>query len=280
MKARFAPLLVLLIILPGVVPAAPENGEDIIHRSLSVDGGQDLLSHVTFFIDNGQGERKKFVLAMAYKHYEQGPGGLRARVIMFNQYPPDTRNVSFMAWLYREDSGRKDDMWLYLPQLRTVRRLSHDHRHHDMKKKGEDDFDLSELQRFELQPRAAELDTHRLLGMERLGDTETYKVASTPRDPATSPYARIVRWISRDHYLPLQMEYFDHDGRLVKQQTIRWAQVDGAWVWREVEAVNRLSGGHTLLRQSEVKVNTGLADNLFTKRIMKRGPATLARMLQ
>ncbi len=273
--SRFFVLALLgLSLLPTVSTAAP-GAEEIIRRSQALDSGEDLFSRLTFTIETGKGEQKKFTLLMAYKNYA-GKKGLQSKVIMFNQYPPDTRDVSFMAWLYAPERHKKDDMWLYLPQLRTVRKLSHHHdQQHHHKQENEDEFSLSELQRFELQPRDIALDRHELAAVETLDGQETYKVVSTPLDPASSRYASIVRWITRDEYLPVRIEYLDQGGRPVKRQTIRWTRIGDAWLWDEVNAVNLQSGNRTQLRQTDIKVNRGLADNIFTKRFMKRGAGTL-----
>ncbi|MFQ5486863.1 MAG: outer membrane lipoprotein-sorting protein [Gammaproteobacteria bacterium] len=263
-----------LLLLPTVVYAAAPGADEIIRRSQTLDSGKDLFSRLTFTIETRDGEHKKFTLLMAYKNYA-GEKGVQSKVIMFNQYPPDTRDVSFMAWLYTPALQKKDDMWLYLPQLRTVRKLSHHHDPHHHKKDNEDEFSLSELQRFELQPRDITLDRHKLAALETLDGRETYKVVSTPIDPASSRYASMVRWITSDDYLPVRIDYLDQSGRTVKRQTIAWTRIGDAWLWEEVSAVNLQTGNRTQLRQSDIKVNRGLPDNVFTKRFMKRGAGTL-----
>ena len=270
---RLALVPLLLALLPGLAAAAPA-AEEIVQRAQNLDGGRDLLSRLDFTIETRQGEKKQFTLLMAYKRYD-GKKGLQSKLIMFNQYPPDSRDVSFMAYLYAPEQVKKDDMWLYLPQLRTVRKLSHHHDPHHHKKDNEDEFSLSELQRFELEGRAPALDHHRLAGRETLDGHDTYKIISTPRDPGSSRYGAMVRWITSDEYLPLRIDYLDADQRPVKRQTIQWVRMDGAWLWREVRAVNLRNGNRTVLRQSDIHVNRGLPDNIFTKRFMKRGAGTL-----
>lgn len=281
---RFPPPARALLLGMPLFFALPLSGaageaDEIVRRSLAVNGGQDLLSRIEFTLEDAGGARKEIRLIMAFKHYPRN-GDIDDKVIMFQELPPDRRNVSFLGWLYDPASGRKDDMWLYLPQLRTVRKLSHDHMHHADGRKGEDVFDLSGLQRFELEPRPVGLDTHRLQGSEPVDGHPAYRILSTPRDPATSPYGGILRWIDEEHYLPLQLEYFDATGHPVKRQTIHWQHIGDAWLWREVEAVDLRSGRRTLLRQYDIKVNRGLSDKLFTKRLMRRGPSTLEAMFR
>ena len=60
-------------------------------------------------------------------------------------------------------------------------------------------------------------------------------------------------------------------GVLVKEQHLSWRQIGDSWLWDEVSAINLRNGRHTRLVQSNVKINSGLPDNLFTKRILKQG---------
>ncbi len=273
----------LILLLATFLPAASGNAapltvDEIMERAMAPRGGKDMLARLDFLIEAGT-ERKRFVLLMAYKR-EGGKPGAGARLIMFNDFPPHARDVSFLARLHPPASGKKDEMWLYLPQLRSIRKLSHRHEHGHHPEKNEDDFALSVLQRFELQPRDPGLDKHVLLEETELDGQPVYRIASTPRDARTSPYARIVFWITHDDHLPVRLDYLDAGRQVVKRQTLRWQRRGDAWVWQEVEATDLLTGHRTRLRLRDVKVNTGLSDNLFSKRFMRRGAGALQARLR
>ena len=238
---------------------------------------QDLMARLTFTVQAAAGETRRFVQLMAYKHYG-GRGGLAAKVLMFTLFPPDRRDISFLGWLYDPGAGRRaDDMWLYLPQLRAIRKLGHRHEPHHKAKDSEDEFSLSELQRFELQPRPAAPDRHQDLGRDRLNGVPVIKILSTPREPDSTPYAAMRRWLDAGNHLPLRIEYLDGGGRTVKRVDFDWQQARGHWLWREVTAVNLRTGARTRLQQEIIKVDGGLPDKLFTKRYMRRGAAALER---
>ncbi|HFQ91766.1 MAG TPA: outer membrane lipoprotein-sorting protein [Chromatiales bacterium] len=280
MKSIRAPsicLFWLLLPIPAVAPAedAPA-AQQIMERAYQVYAGDDMVSRLTFTLRNGAVEKKQQLL-MAYKAYG-GRKGLHSKIIMFNESPPDKRNISFLAWIHAPEKNRKDDMWLYLPELRTVRKLTHQHKaggHGQHDKDTGDDFSLSELQRFEMQPRDPGLDRHELQETENLSGQNAYKISSTPRDPDSSPYARIVHHITTDHWLPVRATYFDVSGAVVKRLTLEWQRLDDAWVWKRVTAVNPDNGRETTLEQEVIKLNTDLSDNIFTQRFMKLGVRTL-----
>ena len=58
---------------------------------------------------------------------------------------------------------------------------------------------------------------------------------------------------------------------------IDWAQVDNQWVWKTVSAVDPRSGAETIMEISEIQVNTGLKDSVFSKRTLNRGVERLLR---
>ncbi|HFD91663.1 MAG TPA: outer membrane lipoprotein-sorting protein [Gammaproteobacteria bacterium] len=272
---RLTPWLLLLIPLVALAEETP-NAQQIMARAYQVYAGDDMVSRLTFTLRDGETE-KKLGLRMAYKSYG-GKKGLQSKTIMFNEFPPDKRDISFLAWIYTPEKNRKDDMWLYLPELRTVRKLTHQHKagkhgHHD--KDSEDEFSLSELQRFELQPRDPALDHHELQGTEHVDGQPVYKILSTPRDDKDAPFGKIVYDITTDHYLPVRATYYDARGAVIKRLTMEWTPVGKAWIWKRVMAVNPNNGHETILEQDDVKLNTGLSDNIFTKRFMKLGARTL-----
>ena len=268
----------LLLMLPLLTTtralAAQIGADEIMARSATAYDSKDLFSRISFTFSQRGVADKKIAVYMAFKDYH-GKRGIDSKIIMFNQFPPDKKDISFLAWLYAPETHKKDDMWLYLPALRTIRKMNHqDHQmQHDDKNK--DAFSLSDLKRFELQERDPQLDRHQLAGKEQLGAHETYKIISIPKKPGSSPYGKTVHWITTNNFLPVQREYFDHQGRLIKRQTIQWTTQNHTWVWKRVTAINLESGHRTILQQTNVKANSGLADRIFSKRFMKRGAGTL-----
>ncbi len=277
-NARKTLVILLLLLAPTAGSMGAElSGLQIMQRAYEVYAGKDIFSRLSFTLKDRNDTEKKLGLLMAYKSYE-GENGFHSKIIMFNQFPPDKKDISFLAWIYAPEQHKKDDMWLYLPELRTVRKLTHQHnankhKHHD--KDNDDEFSLSELKRFELQPRNPLLDEHVLLGKENIETQEVYKISSTPKNPESSPYNKIFIWVTTDHFLTIRKEYIDHRGTVEKKQAISWDNIGKAWVWEKVTAVNLHNGNETTLQQSNVKLNTGLTDNIFTKRFMKLGARSL-----
>ena len=127
-----------------------------------------------------------------------------------------------------------------------------------------------------MDPRSPALDDHTLLRTEKIGSKDYYVIESVPVDAdKTYPYSKIVRWISTDDFLIDKVDYYDRDGRLLKKQTIAWKQIGDAWVWQKVVIANVQTGSQTTLNLTDIQVNQGLKDSLFTERMMEQGSAAL-----
>lgn len=270
-------LLTVLLCTSGAAAAAPAAGE-IVTRAYENYSGDDFVSRLSFTLEYDDNKTDRLSMLMAYKRYD-GENGLDSKVIMFNEFPPDKKDIAFLAWIYRPGAGREDEMWLYLPELRQIRKLGHKHDAHSHEDQSSDAFSVSELNREELTPRRPGLDRHRLLGEGTVDGRPVYKIESTPREPDSSTYSELVQWISKDIFLPLRIDYYDDVGTLLKTQTIDWTRQGDAWVWEKVTAVNHVNDNRTILDQSRIQINTGLPDRLFSKRVMKRGAQSfLARV--
>ncbi|MCC6208732.1 MAG: outer membrane lipoprotein-sorting protein [Gammaproteobacteria bacterium] len=284
MSARIIPGVVLagccLFAASGIATAEEDVAARIMQRVYEVYGGDDSFSRLRFSFEYDGGKTGTLGLVMAYKRYP-ATAGAESKVVMFNDYPPEKKDIGYLGWFYRVEQERDADQWLYLPELRQTRKLTRKPRDYSRTEKRTegDEFSVSELDLEELAPRAPVLDRHTLLGSETLEGRAVYTVESVPTDPDSSPYGKRIAWISKDGYLPLRVDCYDREAHLVKTLNFTWAQVDKDWVWERVIAVNRVNGNKTLLEQSDVLVNLGLPDDLFAKRVLDQGADTFARRM-
>lgn len=278
-RRALAALCVLAFAAPaGAAAPGPDPGR-LMRNAYELYGGDDAFSRLRFSFEYDGGKTGALELVMAYKRYP-APAEVESKAIMFNVYPLDRKDVAYLGWFYRAEQGRDADQWLYLPELRTTRKLTRKPRDYSgTKRRTEgDEFSVSELDMEELAPRAPGLDRHTLLGSETLDGQAAYTVESVPLDP-DGPYGKRVTWIAKDAYLPLRVDYYDHQMHRVKTLEFTWTRVGEVWVWKRVVAVNRVSGDKTVLEQSDVRVNLGLPDEIFTKRALDQGGETFANRM-
>ncbi|HLB02452.1 MAG TPA: outer membrane lipoprotein-sorting protein [Nitrospiria bacterium] len=267
-KYSLSALPSVLILLYGQISLTQElqetpiTAEEIVRRSEEVHPGKDHASKLIFTIRDQDGSERREVLRRFWKAYG-GKGGLDFKLIVFNEYPPDKKGNAFLEWSYRPGSGKEPDRKFYLKFLNTVNKVP----------KGSDEgFASSDLKPSEMAPRPVDLDTHNLLKEEVIESRPYYVVESVPKrlDPSYT-YSKVVKWITKGDFLKERIEYYDPAGKLFKEQIITWKKIKDAWVWEKVVTTNAQTKAQTFLTISDIKVDSGLSEDLFTERSMKRG---------
>jgi len=256
--------------MAGVPAAGAADTElsatEVFTRSQSVNPGRDQQSTLTLLITDADGNTRKAVIKRYWKRYN-GQENVESKVLLFHEYPPEQRGTAFMVWTYIPKSGLPSDQWLYIPILRKVNKLP---------EQMEGNIQGSDLRGSDMDPRPANLDTHTMLRRETIGTGHYYVVESKPKNADTGyPYSKVVRWIAAENFLIDKVDYYDTQERLLKKQTISWSQMGDAWVWRKVVIANVQTGSKTTLNLSEVQVDQGLRDSLFTERMMQHGAEAL-----
>jgi Outer membrane lipoprotein-sorting protein len=248
------------------------TADEIMKKSNEVQGGHDSISRLSFNFQKTKGVDKKLVYTMVWKEYS-GRNDVNDKMIFFSEYPPADKGKSFMIWIY---DNKKPDEWMYLPELRMVRKVTHSehHGHHDE----EDDFAHSVLTQVDLVPREPGADNHTLLKDDELEGHIDYVVESVPKVASKNyPYQKTRRWITQDNILPERIDYYGAEGGLVKRQTIKWKKIGNDWVWEQVVGEDLVTHERTVLDISDIKLNNGFKDETFSDRTMRLGKDSIIR---
>lgn len=258
-------LFVFLILLPSALraeespPKPTPSAEAIIKASNKrIYAAKDQTSDVIFRIVDTDGSEKKTVFRLYWKNYG-GEENLNSKTLLVTESPENDRGVKFLLWENVDEA--QADLWLYLPELRQVRRIQPGRHHHEK----EPDSDLL----FEdMRQRRAERDTHRLLGEESVRGEPCYIIENRPKEK--SLYEKTVTAISKNDGTVRRIEYFSEEGILLKTQWIDWRQIDRYFVWKTSEIFNAQSSRKTYVEVNNVKLNSGLPDDQFSERALRR----------
>lgn len=258
----------MFLALSGLAITIPSEGfsqltaEQIVEKSEDVNPGTDQQSKLTFIIKEPDGAERKVVLRRYWKNYA-GDGDVDSKVLVFHEYPPDTKGTSFMVWTYKVLTNRPEDMWIYLPILRKVQKLPE---HPD------EIFSGSNLKPADMIPRDVSLDKHKLLREETIEKQQYYVIESTPKEKNPNyNYGKVAKWINKNNFLKERIDYYTTDGSLLKTQLITWTHIKDAYVWEKVVLTNVKTGIQTILSISDIEVDKGLDDRAFTERTMSTG---------
>lgn len=258
----------MLISLLGLAVITPSAGygeltaEQIVSKSEDVYPGMDQQSKLTFTIRESDGAERKVVLRRYWKNYP-GDADIDSKVLVFHEYPPDAKGTAFMVWTYKASTHRPEDLWIYLPILRKVQKLPE---HPD------EIFSGSNLKPADMIPRDVNLDRHRLLREETIENQQYYVIESVPKENNPNyNYGKVIKWINKNNFLKERIDYYAADGTLLKTQLITWKHIKNAKVWEKVIITNARTGIQTILSISDIEVDKGLNDRVFTERTMSSG---------
>jgi outer membrane lipoprotein-sorting protein len=258
--AHAAFVVVLAVVLfgtAGAAPAAAITGREIAENIEARESGETTHALVNMRLVDEAGRESTRVIE---QYGRETPDGLLRNVIIFHQ-PASVQDTRFLTI---ENDGRDDDQWIYLPGLRRVRRIAAGEGSNSFMGT---DFSYDDLKSLEIDDYEYEL-----LREETLGDRPVYVVEVTPIDPDDSQYSRVVQWVDRERWLPLRMELFDHEGELLKVNTVsRVERVQGFWTVINNTMENVQTGHRTELAVQRFVYNENLPDGLFTTNFLERG---------
>ena len=99
---------------------------------------------------------------------------------------------------------------------------------------------------------------------------ETY-VTITPKADFTSSWSKLELTIDKTKGGVTKITYFDGSGNAVREQTrAGWSKVNGKPFPTEISMKNLKTGAETVIKLSDIKVDQGVEDDLFSRRTLLR----------
>ncbi|MFW5787688.1 MAG: outer membrane lipoprotein-sorting protein [Halanaerobiales bacterium] len=262
MKKFLSLVLVMLFVVTlfptGNVEAESDSltGKEVMEKVYGRKTGEDRKATMEMVLINRHGNERKREI----RQFERDFGEV-VKTIMFFISPADVRNTSFMNWSY--DDGSSDEQWLYLPALGRVKRITGDDR--------SDNFMGSDFTYEDMSERGIEEDSHEILRTEILDEREYYVVESVPQDEDYM-YSKTVTWIDKEDWIGRKKEFYDREGELLKVlENKDYEEIDGILTVLESEMHDVKEDHRTVMRLKDVEYNTGITEDRFTERMMKRG---------
>ncbi len=254
---KFTIILMAAIIMTATLSAQEITGLKIIENVYDRPTGQDQEGDLTMSLINSRGDER----VREIKQYLKDFGDMEKK-IMFFVSPADVRNTSFMSWSY-DEAGKDDDQWIYLPALKKVKRISSDSK--------SDYFMGSDFTYDDLGDRHPSSDTHKLLREEEIDGENCYVVESIPKEEEYM-YSKTITWIVKDKWIGKKKEFYDEDDDLLKTLTLKKSEKIKDYIVITISEMHNVQKDHTTkMELANVKVDTGISDNKFTERMMKRG---------
>lgn len=181
-------------------------------------------------------------------------------LIIFHS-PASVKNTRFLSL---ENKGRGSDQWIYLPALKKVRRIAAG--------EGNKSFMGTDLTYDDMGSRNIEDDTHKLAGENKVNGRACYVVESIPRNGTKSQYSKRISFVDKERMIPLKMELFDKEGKLLKIMVMGDIKnIQGHWTPLSTSMENVQEKHKTIITITKIVYDEKLPDGIFTTRFLQSG---------
>ncbi|MCH3917037.1 MAG: outer membrane lipoprotein-sorting protein [Spirochaetia bacterium] len=235
---------------------ATVTGTDVMQKAYDVKKPNFTHSAVEMDLISSNGDVQKRLV----EEWSREKNDLASTVMIFRS-PSSVKDTRF---LQIENESGPNSKWIYLPALRTVRRVS--------SAEGDKSFMGTDATYDDMETRKVDVDNHELLGSESFNGYDCYKVKSTAKDLSSSQYAYRISWVDKNSYVPVKIEMYDKQNALEKVLTVdKLQQVQGYWI-PLIDTMKNVQSGHsTKIGILKLELDKAVSDGMFTSAFLKTG---------
>jgi len=280
MNGQFSRLFgaALLLFSVGSSVAAPDAA-GIMEKIYQAPRVEDQISTLNFSFHKPGAQTRRAGYTMVWKDVK-GKGEYDNKAIFFTEFPIARKGIAYLGWLHPIGSDKKNEEWIYLPELGMTRRIVPRDNNEGNE---EDEFGASLLTHEHLEPRPPHLDDHQLLEEKMLNERAHYLIESKPAHHGHGGHgghhnhgggdapAKRISWIDKADMQINRIQFFDGHDKVQLDMKIEWHEQGGVWLWSRVEAVVPDTKAMTVLEITDTKINTGLNERMFHKRSLDKG---------
>ena len=234
-----------------------EKGLAIATKAHQLDKGWgDSESTMQMILRKKKGKER--TREMRSRTVEMSEDGDRS-IIIFDD-PADVKGTAMLTHAHKTES---DDQWLFLPDLKRVKRIS------SSNKSGA--FMSSEFAYEDMGSQEVEKYTYKFLRDESIDEREYFVIERIPTD-RKSGYTKQISWIDQATYRLHQVEFYDRKSELLKTLKASDYEFYLERYWRpgRMDMVNHTNGKSTTLIFGDYSFGNGFTEDDFTKTSLKK----------
>ena len=259
LSKKITVLLVSSLVLSSVF--ADEKGKEIMKRAEDKKSPSFTQSMVLMELKDKSGSTDTRQVVQYGKD-----DGKNTSVVMDFKGPSSVKDTRFLQ--ITNDNG-PDDKWIYLPALKSVRRVN--------SSEGSKSFMGTDATYDDLSSRKLEEDEHEFLREETytVSNGTSYEcnvVKNTPIDKKSSQYSYRIVWVDKKTDCPVHSEMYDKNGKLIKTlDVLKLENINGYGVPMENILKNVQNGHSTSLKILKIAVDKPIPERVFTQQFLSTG---------
>jgi len=259
-------MLLKILLISGLLlsSAFAISGLEIAQKVHDRDDGDNSTSDMRMILIDKSGQKRVRELKRFAK--DKGEDELK---LMFFLSPADVENTAFLTYDY-DDSNKDDDQWLYLPELKKIKRIASsdksssfmgsDYTYSDMTKRNVQDYNYKIM-------KETKVDGHKV-----------WQMMVTPKQKKTieeTGYTKSIVFVRQDNFIIVQALHYVKSGKKLKYlKVLDLVKIDGIWSIEKMQMVTkkgRKTLHKTLLEFKNIKYNQDLKESFFATRTLKKG---------
>ena len=243
---------IILMLFPVLVFS--QSGRDIAEMIENRPAPDDLINQTAMILTNSKGKTR------TYKMISKSKNGSEKQIIWFLE-PKDDRGIAFLKI---EHENRDDEMRMWLPAFKKVRRIS--------SKKKSDSFMGSDLSFEDLSNRRLNSNDYKRLEDAKWLGRDCYVLETIPKKESKSNYVKHVSWIDKNHMNILKEQSFNKKNKLEKEKHFSYETRGKYQLIKKVRVDNLPKKQATEITFSDMVINSGISDKLFNDISLRRLP--------
>jgi len=242
-------LLILIIFLVSLSPLFAQDAKEIIRKSNDLIRSKGSYSKITMEVIKPDWSRK-----MEMKVWALEPD---YSLLLITK---PAKNKGYVTL------KRKKEVWNWIPSVRRVIKIPPSMM---LQSWMGSDFTNDDLVR---QSSIVKDYEHSIIGEEKFGGYNCYKIKLTPKPDAGVVWGKILMWISKAGYLQLKAEFYDEDDYLIKSMIGSDVKKMGSRTipahWEMIPYDK--PGQKTVMDYLSIKFNVKIKSSFFSQQNMKR----------
>ena len=242
--ARLLALSVALLVLVIALPAhAFDSGEEVMWAAYKQSRQhKNQQAEVELVIKNKDGKTRVRQFRLWHKILK---GRTKSLIKFFR--PAGVKGTGLLS--ETPDDADISAQWIYLPALRSAKRLNADEQNKS--------FVGSDFTNGDIAGRQVSRDRHKITGQ----NDERIHIESRPK-AADDLYSKLEVEMLRKVLVPARIVFYDRDGKKLKTlSNNRIRKVKGMYMVAEAEMTNHQSGGSTTITKTSIDVDSRISEN-------------------
>jgi len=255
--------LAATLLAASSAPAGELSAREVMEKNFYVTKVRHMINDSTMTLTNDKGQQR---IRKTHSVTLLQPNGIDSKIMIRFLEPGDVEGTGYLQVQHYDGD---DDMWIYLPALKKVRRLVANNKR--------DSFVGSDFSYGDILVPVVDTYKHTVVKSEVLDGEDCWVIESVPASEQIKKdygYGKKTGWIRKSNFMEKKVEFLDTAGRPLKTMLVpEVVEVDAAarkWWATKREVRNHQTGHSTRLTFEHLDTKKPVGNDFFTTRYLER----------